>query len=156
MIKKLTFGLALVSAASVAVAQDRRPEYGPSVTTAAAKKIAAGILAECAKNSWNVAVAIVDTHGYLVYFERMENTQYASMDIAIGKAKAAATYRRPTRAFMDVINKGGPATATLPDVFASPGGVPIMIDGKVTGGVGVSGVTGDQDEQCAKAGLGIT
>ena len=55
---------------------------------------------------------------------------------------------------MDVINKGGPATATLPGVFASPGGMPIMVDGKVTGGVGVSCVTGDQDEQCAKAGLG--
>jgi len=89
-----------------------------------------------------------------VYFERMENTQYASMDIAIGKAKAAATYRRPTRAFADVINKGGPATATLPGVFASPGGVPIMNDGKVIGAVGVSGVTGDQDEQCSKAGAG--
>jgi uncharacterized protein GlcG (DUF336 family) len=83
----------------------------------------------------------------------MENTQYASMDIAVGKAKSAATYRRPTRAFADAINKGSPATATLPGVFASPGGVPIMVDGKVTGAVGVSGVTGDQDEQCAKAGL---
>jgi glc operon protein GlcG len=97
---------------------------------------------------------VVDNHGYLVYFERMDNTQTASMDIAVGKAKAAATYRRPTRAFADVINKGGPATATLPGVFASPGGLPIMVDGKVIGGVGVSGVTGDQDEQCAKAGLG--
>ena len=83
-----------------------------------------------------------------------DNTQTASMDIAVGKAKAAATYRRPTRAFADVINKGGPATATLPGVFASPGGLPIMAEGKVIGGVGVSGVTGDQDEQCAKAGLG--
>ena len=81
MIKKLTLGLALASAASVAVAQDRRPEYGPSVNIAAAKKIAAGVLAECAKNGWNVAVAVVDTHGFLVYFERMENTQTASMDI---------------------------------------------------------------------------
>jgi len=97
---------------------------------------------------------VVDNHGYLVYFERMDNTQTASMDIAVGKAKAAATYRRPTRAFAGVINKGGPATATLPGVFASPGGLPIMVDGKVIGGVGVSGVTGDQDEQCAKAGLG--
>ena len=99
---------------------------------------------------------MVDTHGSLVYFERMDNTQIASVEIAVGKAKSAATYRRPTRAFMDVINKGGPATATLPGVFASPGGVPIMVDGKVSGAVGVSGVTGDQDEQCAKAGLGST
>ncbi len=91
-----------------------------------------------------------------MYFERMDNTQIASLDIAIGKAKSSATYRRPSRVFMDVINKGGPATATLPGLFASPGGMPIMIDGKVTGAVGVSGVTGDQDEQCALAGLGST
>src|SRR5688500_4311925 len=68
------------------------------------------------------------------------------------QGEGCGDYRRPTRVFMDVINKGGPATATLPGVFASPGGVPIMVDGKVTGAVGVSGVTGDQDEQCAKAG----
>ncbi len=146
--------VALAACSTLAVAQDRRPGYGTPVTTATAKKIAAGVIAECQKNGWNVAVAIVDPHGSLVYFERMEDTQFASMDIAIGKAKAAATYRRPTRAFMDVINKGGPATATLPAVFASPGGVPLMVDGKVTGAVGVSGVTGDQDEQCAKAGVG--
>ena len=100
-----------------------------------------------------MAIAVVDTHGFLVYFERMENTQYASMDIAIGKARSAATYRRPTRAFADVINKGGPAPATLPGVFASPGGLPLTVDGKVTGAVGVSGAIGDQDEQCARAGL---
>ena len=149
---RIVLGFALVALAPVAAAQDRRPEYGPSIDIAAAKKVAAGTLAECQKNSWNVAVAVVDTHGFLVYFERMENTQYASMDIAIGKARAAATYRRPTRAFADVINKGGPATATLPGVFASPGGVPLMVDGKVIGAVGVSGVTGDQDEQCSMAG----
>jgi uncharacterized protein GlcG (DUF336 family) len=152
--RTILVGAALVAFAATASAQDRRPDYGPAVTTAAAKKIASGVIAECQKNGWNVAVAVVDTHGFLVYFERMENTQTASMDIAIGKAKAAATYRRTTRVFMDVINKGGPAVATLPGVFASPGGMPIMVDGKVTGGVGVSGVTGDQDEQCAKAGLG--
>jgi uncharacterized protein GlcG (DUF336 family) len=151
------FGLActLAACSALAVAQDRRPDYGTDVNTATAKKIAAAVIAECQKNSWNVAVAIVDNHGYLVYYERMENTQYASNDIAIGKARAAATYRRPTRAFADVINKGGPATATLPGVFASPGGVPLMVDGKVVGAVGVSGVTGDQDEQCAKAGAGV-
>ncbi|MDP1838626.1 MAG: heme-binding protein [Reyranella sp.] len=152
--KTILLSAALVAVAATASAQDRRPEYGTAVNVVAAKKIAAGVIAECAKNSWNVAVAVVDTHGFLVYFERMDNTQTASMDIAVGKARAAATYRRPTRVFMEVINKGGPATATLPGVFASPGGMPITVDGKVTGGVGVSGVTGDQDEQCAKAGLG--
>jgi uncharacterized protein GlcG (DUF336 family) len=150
---RFVLSFALMAFTSGAMAQDRRPDYGASIDIAAAKKVAAGVIAECQKNSWNVAVAVVDTHGFLVYFERMENTQYASVDIAIGKARAAATYRRPTRVFAEVINKGSPATATLPGVFASPGGVPIMVDGKVTGAVGVSGVTGDQDEQCAKAGL---
>ena len=152
--KAILGAVALAALSTGAFAQDKRPEYGTAVNAAGAKKIAAGVLAECQKNGWNVAVAVVDNHGFLVYFERMDNTQTASMDIAVGKARAAATYRRPTRVFMDVINKGGMATATLPGVFASPGGVPIMVDGKVTGAVGVSGVTGDQDEQCAKAGLG--
>jgi glc operon protein GlcG len=147
-------GAALVALTVGASAQDKRPDYGTAVNAADAKKIAVGVVAECQKNGWNVAVAVVDNHGFLVYFERMDNTQTASMDIAVGKARAAATYRRPTRVFADVINKGGVATATLPGVFASPGGLPIMVDGKVTGAVGVSGVTGDQDEQCAKAGLG--
>ena len=149
---RLVLGVAAAAFACAASAQDRRPDYGTAVNTAQAKKLASGVIAECAKNGWNVAVAIVDNHGSLVYFERMDNTQYASMDIAIGKAKSAATYRRPTRAFADGINKGSPATATLPGVFASPGGVPIMAGGNVVGAIGVSGVTGDQDEQCAKAG----
>lgn len=153
--KKLLLAAALVAFATAATAQDKRPDYGTAINAAGAKKIAADVIGECQKNGWNVAVAIVDNHGFLVYFERMDNTQTASMDIAVGKARAAATYRRPTRVFMDVINKGGPATATLPGVFASPGGLPIMADGKVVGGVGVSGVTGDQDEQCSKAGLGM-
>jgi glc operon protein GlcG len=146
---------ALLAAAPFASAQDRRPGYGPAISLAAAKKVAAGTIAECAKNQWNVAVAVVDPHGALLYFERMEDTQYASNEIAINKAKTAAVYRRPTRVFADVINKGGPATATLGQgLTASPGGNPIFVDGKVIGAVGVSGVTGDQDEQCAKAGIG--
>ena len=150
--KRIAICVALAAFAAGAAAQDRRPGYGTPVTVAQAKKIAAGVIAECQKNGWNVATAIVDPHGTLVYYEKMEDTQYASADIAIGKARAAATYRRPTRAFADVINKGGPATATLPNVFASPGGVPLMVDGKVIGAVGTSGVTGDQDEQCSLAG----
>jgi glc operon protein GlcG len=154
--KTILAAAALAAFTVGASAQDKRPEYGTEINVAGAKKIAAGVVAECQKNGWNVAVAVVDNHGFLVYFERMDNTQMASVEIAVGKAKAAATYRRPTRAFTDVINKGGVATATLPGVFASPGGLPITVDGKVTGGVGVSGVTGDQDEQCSKAGLGAS
>ncbi len=156
-LKRITQALCVTSFALFAVqvsAQDQRPGYGPAINISAAKKIAAGVVAECQSNKWNVAVAIVDTHGSLVYFERMEDTQTASVKIAIMKAEAAATYRRPTRAFVDAIAKGGPAIMTLPGVVASPGGLPIFVGGKVIGAVGVSGVTGDQDEQCAKAGLG--
>jgi len=150
---KLVLGAAAFAlVASHASAQDQRPGYGASVTVSQAKKIAAGVIAECQANKWNIAVAVVDTHGLLIYFERMEDTQTASSKIAIMKAKAAATYRRPTRVFMEGINKA-PATATLPGVVGSPGGNPIFVAGKVIGAVGVSGVTGDQDEQCAKAGL---
>lgn len=151
-IPHLLGALALALFAVSAPAQ-QRPGYGPSVTVEQARKMAAAVVAECKANKWNVAVAVVDTSGNLVFFERIDDTQTASGDIAIMKAKAAATYRRPTRAFLDAINKGGPSVMTLPGIVASPGGMPIFVDGKVTGAVGVSGVTGDQDEQCAKAGL---
>ncbi len=154
--KQVTQVLCILLSSGVAVhaGEAPRPEYGPDITVEAAKKIAAGVLAECASNKWNVAVAVVNTHGSLVYYERMNNTQSASARIAVDKASAAAMYRRTTRAFADVIAKTGPAVMTLPGVVASPGGIPIMSGGRVIGGVGVSGVTGDQDEQCAKAGLG--
>lgn len=145
-------GVLALALFAVSASAQQRPGYGTPVTIDQAKKIAAAVVAECHNNKWNVAVAIVDTYGSLVYFERIEDTQTASMDIAIMKAKAAATYRRPTRAFVDAISKTGPATMTLPGVVASPGGVPLFVGSKVIGAVGVSGVTGDQDEQCAKAG----
>ena len=148
-----TIMLAVLSLAISGAYAQQRPGYGPAVNVGQAKKIAANVVAECAANKWNVAVAVVDTHGLLIYFERMEDTQTASSKIAIMKAKAAAQYRRPTRAFVDAIAQSGPATVTLPGVVASPGGLPLMVGGKVIGAVGVSGVTGDQDEQCAKAGL---
>lgn len=151
IIKPVTCALLLAAAVP---AQVRAQSYGSDITIDAAKKVAAGTVAECTKNNWRVAVAVVDTHGALVYFEKINDTQIASVRIAIAKARAAATYRRPTRVFADVIAKGGAALTTLPGVIGSPGGVPIVIDGKIAGAVGVSGVTGDQDEQCAKAGVG--
>lgn len=147
---RATFMLTLVASAGLAQAQS----YGADIGIEAAKKVAAAALTECAKNSWRVAVAVVNTHGSLVYYERMDDTQSASATIAQGKASASAMYRRPTRVFADVITKSGAALTTLPGVVASPGGLPIVVGGKIIGAVGVSGVTGDQDEQCAKAGAG--
>ena len=140
---------ALLTGISPAQAQS----YGSNITIDQAKKIAAGAIAECQKNNWRAAVAILDTGGSLVYFERIDDTQVASLKIAIDKAYAAATYRRPSRVWEDAVAKGRIAVLSLAGVVASPGGLPIVSDGKVIGAVGVSGGTGDQDEQCAKAGL---
>ena len=145
--------ITLLALLALPASAQERPGYSTAVNLATAKKIVAGALAECQKNSWRVAASVVDNHGFLVYYEKLDDTQTSSAQIAVDKAKAAAMYRRPTRAFADAIAKGGPAVMTLPGVIASPGGLPIFSGGKVIGGVGVSGVTGDQDEQCAKAGL---
>lgn len=147
------FSITFLALFAICASAQERPGYGTAVNLAAAKKIVAGALAECQKNSWRVAAAVVDNHGFLIYYEKLDDTQTSSAQIAVDKAKAAAMYRRPTRAFADVIAKSGPAVMTLPGVVASPGGLPIFVGGKVVGGVGVSGVTGDQDEQCAKAGV---
>jgi glc operon protein GlcG len=150
--RTLLASFALASFAFAAAEAQQRPDYGLAIEIDVAKRIAEGVLEECRNNNWNVAVAVVDNHGFLIYFERMPNTQTASVDIAVGKAKTAAMYRRTTRVFMEAINSG-PATATLGGIYASPGGMPIFADDTVIGGVGVSGFTGDQDEQCAEAGL---
>lgn len=140
-------------ALSAALASAQAPSYGPAVNLATAKKITVGAIAEAQKNNWNVAVAIVDTHGYLVYFEKMDDTQSASVNIAIEKAKTSGMFRRPSRVFEEGVAKGRVALLGLSGAMPITGGVPIIIGGKVVGGIGVSGVTSDQDEQIAKAGL---
>jgi len=131
------------------------PEYGSDVTIDRAKRIATAVIKECAANHWNMAVAVVDTHGALVYYEKMDNTILSSAKIAQEKAASASLYMRPTRAFFDVTREKGPFMLTMPDVIAAPGGLPLYSNGKVVGAVAASGGTGDQDEQCAKAGLAV-
>lgn len=132
----------------------QHPSYGPSITADQAKPLAAKALAEAKRNGWNVAIAVVDTYGVLVYYEKMEDTQTASPAIAIEKARTAAMFRRPTRVLQDGINKGGsPSLLGLAGAMPVAGGLPIYMGGKVIGAIGVSGVTADQDEQVAKAGL---
>ena len=129
-----------------------RPSYGPAITLDAAKKVAAGAVAEARKNGWNVAIAIVDTHGFLTYFERLDDTQTAAPRIAVAKARTAAMFRRPSSGFEETVAKGRIAVMGLPGATPVTGGVPIMVDGKVIGGIGVSGVASEQDEQIARAG----
>lgn len=153
--KSMLAQLACVAALSLGVtaAQAQSPSYGGSVTVEQARKIAAGGIAEARKNNWPVAIAVVDNHGFLVYFERMDDTQTASVKIAVDKAQTAATFRRPSRVFEEAVAKGRVAILGLSGATPITGGMPIVAGGKVIGGVGVSGVTSDQDELVAKAGL---
>jgi len=149
---KIMLGAALALSAGLASAQER-PPYGNPISVDQAKRIAAGALAESKKNNWRMAISIVDNHGFPVYFERMEDTQTASIQIALDKAKSAAMFRRPTKAFEEGIAKGRVALLGLTGAMPIEGGLPIMVDGRVIGGIGVSGANADQDAQAAQAGL---
>jgi len=128
--------------------------YGLSVSTESAKNAAAAAIAEAQKNSWKMAIAIVDTGGYLVYFEKMQDTQTGSVELAIEKARTAALFRRPTKVLQDGVAAGGEGLRLLRLTGAIPidGGVPIIVDGKVVGAIGISGGSGAQDGQVATAG----
>ena len=136
-----------------AVAQMPNP-YGLPITLENARKAAAPALAEAVKNNWNVAVAIVDPGGNLVYYEKMDNTQIGSAEVAIDKAKTAALFKRPSKAFQDALAGGGDGLRVLglKGVVPIEGGIPLVMDGKIVGAIGVSGATSAQDAQCAKAG----
>ena len=129
--------------------------YGPSISVEDAKKAAALSLAEARKNNWTVAVAVVDPSGNLVYYEKMENTQLGSANISIDKARTAALFKRPTKAFQDALAAGGEGLRILRLQGVTPveGGFPLLLDGKIVGGIGVSGATSAQDAQCAKIGV---
>jgi glc operon protein GlcG len=128
--------------------------YGPPISIADAKKAAAAALAEAVKNHWIMAVAVVDPTGTLVYYEKSDNTQIGSANVSINKARSAALYKRPTKAFQDALAGGGAGLRVLGLEGAVPveGGVPIISDGKIIGAIGVSGANSDQDGQCALAG----
>jgi len=117
------------------------------------RKAAAAAATEAKKNKWNMAIAVVDDGGHLVYFERIDETQFGSIDIAIGKARTAASLKRPTKALEDALNGGQYAILTFPNILPREGGLPINADGQVVGAIGVSGGTSPQDAQVAKAGV---
>ena len=152
--KKLAFALLFALCAFPAFTQMPNP-YGTPISVENAKKAAAPALAEARKNNWNMAVAIVDPSGNLVYYEKMDNTQLGSADICIAKARSAARFKRPTKAFQDALATGGAALRILRLEGAVPveGGIPIVIEGKIVGAIGVSGDTSEHDAQCAQAGV---
>jgi len=128
--------------------------YGPPVSVENAKKTAAAALAEARTNNWKMAVAIVDTGGILVYYENMDNTQIGSADLAIEKARTAVRFKRPSKAFQDLVAGGGAGLRALhlPGAIPLEGGITLMIDGQIVGAIGVSGDSGDHDSMCSQAG----
>ena len=128
--------------------------YGPPITLDQAKKAMAAAEAKATQNNWNVAISIVDSGGHAVMLQRLDGTQLASIRIAEAKARTAVEFRRPTKALEDVIAGGGVGLRyfTVRDVNLMEGGVPIVVDGKIVGGIGVSGVDSRNDAQIAQAG----
>jgi uncharacterized protein GlcG (DUF336 family) len=130
------------------------PAYGEQINIEQAKKAAAAAAEEAKKINTFMAIAVVSPSGDLVYFEKMDNTQYASITIAQHKARAAAIFRRPTKVFEDrVATPAGVPALTLDGVIASEGGIPLSIGGKIVGALGCSGGTGAQDGQTCQAGV---
>jgi uncharacterized protein GlcG (DUF336 family) len=137
------------------LAQQMPNPYGLPIAIATAHKVGAAAVAEAAKNGWTIAVAIVDPNGTLIYYEKMDNTQNGSADVSIDKARSAALFKRPTKAFEDLIAGGGDGIRymRMRGVMPIEGGIPIVIDGNIVGGIGVSGGRSGQDVSCAQAGI---
>ena len=130
--------------------------YGAPIGMDTARKVIAAVEAEAAKHHWKMSIAVVDTHGDLVHFSRMDGGQLGSISVSQGKARTAARFRRETRAFYNAFETGHPYVATLdPTIVASPGGYPLVEGGKIIGAVGCSGGTGDQDAASCKAGADV-
>ena len=149
-----TIAASFVASPLFAQAPPPPPPYGPPITFDVAKKALAAAEAEAKKNNWPVAIAIVDSSGNLAAFSKMDNTQHASVDIAIGKAVTANNFKRATKVLQDGIAQGGANLRLLAVKGATPleGGVPIVVDGKIIGAIGASGVLSNQDAEVAMAG----
>ena len=156
----LAAGAALLFTAIAAGAQTPAPpapappSYGVPISLEQAKKIMAGAEAEAKKNGWPMVIVILDSGGQLVMLQRLDNAQWGSVDIAKEKARSAVALRRPTKALQDLVAQGGANLRLLTIGYSVlEGGIPIVVDGKIIGAVGVSGVTSQQDAQTAQAGI---
>jgi glc operon protein GlcG len=130
------------------------PAYGMPITLEQAKKVLAGAEAEAKKNNWPVVIWVLDSGGQPVAMQRLDNAQWGSVEIAKEKARSAVALRRPTKALQDLVAQGGANLRLLSLGYSVlEGGIPIIVDGKIVGAVGVSGVTSQQDAQIAQAGI---
>ena len=141
------------TALALGAQSEAQAPYGAEINLEQAKRAIAAGEAEARKNGLAVAIAVVDNHGFLVAFEKLDGTSTASVQVAIDKAVSAATYRTPTKAFQDRLAGGGAGLRLLGLKGATPveGGLPMVVGGRIIGGVGVSGSTAEQDGQVAKA-----
>lgn len=153
-VRRLAFLAGTLAVIVAGTVQAQAPQYGSNVTLEQARKATAGAEAEARRNNWQMAIAVVDNAGQLVAFARIDNTQTVSTEIAQDKAVSAAMYRRSTKELQDVLAKGaeGWRYLTFARMTAGEGGLPLSVDGKIIGGIGVSGGSGAQDGQVAKAG----
>ena len=124
------------------------------ITLEAAKKMVAAGEAEARMNGWNVAITVVDASGGLILFQKLDDTQPGSIAISQGKARTAALFKRPTKVLEDMVAGGKTAFLAVESMLPIQGGLPVVVNGKVIGAVGVSGVTSAQDEQVAAAAIG--
>jgi glc operon protein GlcG len=155
---RVSFGrLAAVMLVAMLIAVSSRATHAqvvqqPVLSLEAAKRVIAAAEAEARKQQWTVAIAVVDPSGGLIAFERLEDTQPASLDISIAKARSAVRFKRPTKALADAVTAGRVALVGVDGVLALEGGLPILVNGKVVGAIGVSGMSSEQDGVVAKAG----
>ena len=153
---KRIFLLALVLSLSWLAAAKQDLPVIKVLTLDAAKKIAGVAEAEAKKRGATVVIVVVDDGGHLLLLERLDDTQVASVEVGIGKARTAAIFRRPSKVFEDQVRDGRIAALALPGATPMQGGVPIVHEGKVIGAIGVSGNTPQEDEDIAKAGAAST
>jgi glc operon protein GlcG len=149
-------GLAMLMSLWLAPAVSAQTATKKVLTLEAAKKIAAAAEAEAKKNNWNVAIAVVDDGGNLVYLQRLDGTQIASIDLSQFKARGAIGFKRPTKEFEDRLAKGATQLLKFPWMAPVDGGLPLVIGGEFVGAIGVSGVTSQQDGMVAAAGAAVT
>lgn len=157
MLRMLALACALAMTAGSALAQQSAaamPPYGPPITLDLAKRAMAAAELEAAKNSWQVAITILDSGGNLVMFHKIDNAQLSAITVSEGKARTALEFKRPSKVLDDAIAGGGAGMRLLALKHITPieGGVLIMIDGKIVGAIGVSGALSSQDDQVARAG----
>ena len=153
LVKRMLSLVALAVFAALSMNANAQLADKKVLTLEAARKIAAGAEAEARKNNWNVVIAVVDDGGHLLYLQRIDGTQTGSIDVAIGKARTSAAFKRPTKVFDELAKTRPSITSISPTAVLLEGGVPVVVGGQVVGAVGVSGVTSQQDAQIAEAGI---